>query len=331
MFIEQRVLTAQGWRWMAWEDYAIRDEAGSIVEIQAVGHDITARRQAEEKNLELQQQLFQAQKLESIGRLAGGIAHDFNNLLAIMVGMSSLTRDSLPAHSKERENLDEVLVAGQRARELVQQLLTFSRPDHQPRKPVLVQPVVHETIRLLRASLPSDVAIQPTLTVTPVTILANPVQLQQILLNLCLNAKDALAENGGIVTITLSYVARDARSADRATAAGKHRSYAEITVSDNGCGITPDVRPRIFDPFFTTKEEGKGNGMGLALVHAIVTTWGGRVEVDSEPKKGSTFRVYLPLIESTGKDDYTPEPALAEGGMEGTGGGRGDDRNTDYR
>jgi signal transduction histidine kinase len=246
---------------------------------------------SERKRLEAQ--LRQAQKMEAIGTLAGGIAHDFNNILTAILGYTELALDDLaPEHAAWRY-LGEVRKAGVRAKTLVQQILTFSRRTEQPRRPVALALLIEEALALLRASLPSTIAIEAELAVAVGPVLAEPTQLHQVLLNLCANAAHAMRATGGCLGVRLAAVEVGAGpgAAPPELAPG---AYACITVSDTGQGMAPEVLERIFEPFFTTKGPGEGTGMGLALVHGIVTNHGGAVQVASGVGQGTTFRVYLP-------------------------------------
>lgn len=309
---EYRMIAADGR--VVWLQDRVRviHEEGQPVKLRGLMVDITPRKHAEEELQKLQAQLVQVQKFEALGRLAGGIAHDFNNLLAIILGMTSLALDELPMQSSVRDNLDDVMKAGQRAKELVQQLLTFSRPNRGEPRPVLVQTVVNETLSFLRASLPANVKILSSLAREPLTVLADPIQLQQVLLNLCLNARDAMGEQGGELTLTLTSASMDPGSVSTPQAE-RQRPHVKLTVSDSGCGIAPEVLSKIFDPFFTTKPKGKGNGMGLAIVHGIVNSMGGVVTVESTPGRGSIFALFLPLVESSVSIPVREEAPVQQG------------------
>ena len=296
---EQRALTAEGWRWIAWEDYAIRDEHGQTVEIQAVGRDITDRKQAQAEKEKLQEQLFQARKLEALGTLAGGVAHDFNNILSSIMGFTELATDEVPEGTLARRNLEEVLKASRRAKTLVQQILIFSRPSQQTRQSTQPQPIIEEVLTFLRASLSPTIEIHSHLDQTAEPVAISATQLQQVLTNLCANAIQALGERGGVVEIRLQRTDVE----DNLTPMPKNLSpgpYMKITVRDTGCGMPPTIQERIFEPFFTTRPVGEGNGLGLAIVHGIVIGHGGRITVNSTPGEGTTFEVYLPASTNEG-------------------------------
>jgi len=295
--LEQRALTAESWRWLAWEDYAIRDEHGQTLEVQAVGRDITDRKQAQEEKEKLQEQLFQARKLEALGTLASGVAHDFNNILSAIMGFTELATDEVAEGTLARRNLEEVLKASRRAKALVQQILTFSRPGQQERQSTQPHLIIEEVLTFLRASLPSTIEICSHLdkTAGPVAISAS--QLQQVLTNLCANAIQALGERGGVVEIGLQRTDRedDLALTQKNLSPG---SYIKLTVRDTGCGMPPVLQERIFEPFFTTRPVGEGNGLGLAIVHGIVTGCGGGITVASTSGEGTTFAVYLPASDN---------------------------------
>lgn len=295
--LEQRALTTEGWRWIAWEDYAIRDEQGRTLEIQAVGRDITDRKQAEAEQQKLQEQLFQARKLEALGTLAGGVAHDFNNILSAIMGFTELAADDVPLETVAHRNLQEVLKASKRAKALVQQILTFSQPlGQQKTEPIQLHPIVEEVLTFLRASLPRTIELRRHLDEAAGSVSISPSQVQQVLSNLCHNAVQALSEQGGLLEVSLRQVevGRDSSRLRNNLHPGPH---LQLAVRDTGCGMSPEIQSRIFEPFFTTRRVGEGNGLGLAIVHGIVTGHGGAITVDSEVGKGTTFQVYLPVAE----------------------------------
>jgi PAS domain S-box-containing protein len=260
--------------------------------------DITARRQAEAERERLREQLFQAQKMEAIGTLAGGIAHDFNNLLGTILGYSEMALEDVPRDSAVHWNLQEILSAGKRARDLVRQILTFSRRTEHERQPIQLHLIISEALRFLRPSLPATIEIHQHYDTTASTILADPTQMHQVLMNLCTNAAYAMCETGGVLEVRLEAVEV---TADFATAHPplSPGPYARLTVQDTGHGMESDILEHIFEPFFTTKPVGEGTGLGLPVVHGIVANHGGAVTVTSVPRQGTTFHIYLPRFDNT--------------------------------
>ncbi len=263
----------------------------------------------------------EAQRLESLGTLASGIAHDFNNILAAVLGHASLALDPLPQGHPTGPHLQQIQVAGQRARQLVQQILAFGRRQPISAEALALRPVVEETIGLLRGSLPASVQIVARLSDEPICVLADAGQVQQVLMNLGTNAWHALPGGTGVITITLARLAAGAeptaQTAAIETAAEPTAAWAVMTVADNGVGMDQALRERIFEPFFTTQPPGQGTGLGLAIVHGIVAQQGGRVTVDSAPGRGSVFQVRLPLQNAAQQADKTaaaaPEPVNLTG------------------
>jgi two-component system, cell cycle sensor histidine kinase and response regulator CckA len=244
----------------------------------------------------LREQLLQAQKLEALGTLAGGIAHDFNNILFAMMGFTELALDECSDGSMVHANLEQVLIGGNRAKDLVRQILTFSRQADEVRQPIHIGPIFKETLKFLRASLPATVKIQHNIGSELGPILAHPTQIHQVLMNLCTNAAHAMRENGGKLTVTLDEAefSSDTGLPPAGLATGR---YLKLAVRDTGQGMSPDITERIFEPYFTTKKAGEGSGLGLAVVHGIVESHGGMIEVETEVQQGTTFRVYFPVID----------------------------------
>ncbi len=258
--------------------------------------DITSMKQTERERARLQHQLQHIQKLEAIGVLAGGVAHDFNNILSAIVGFTDLSLDDVAKGTILHSNLQEVRKASRRARDLIKQILAFSRQSTEERKPLEIAPIAKEVIKLLRASLPSTIEIRSNIRTDLGVILADPTEIHQVLMNLCTNAGQAMQEEGG--TLELNLARMTATSAFAASHPDLNAgSYLRLTVRDTGCGMRADIVQRIFDPYFTTKEKGHGTGLGLAVVHGIVKDLGGEIRVESEPGKGTSFEVYLPVFD----------------------------------
>ncbi|MBV5318877.1 MAG: PAS domain S-box protein, partial [Desulfobulbaceae bacterium] len=253
-----------------------------------IARNITERKQAEEERKQLQAQLVQAQKMEAIGTLAGGIAHDFNNILGAILGYTEIAIDSIAPDSIAINYLDKVMEASRRAAGLVKQILAFSRQTDTER--VVLQPalIVKEVIKLLRPSLPSTITIRRQIDTAVKPILADPTQLHQILMNLCTNAYHAMEQTGGILEITLKDCERSLQELPHQLQVHPGE-FVQLSVGDSGPGIAPEIRDKIFEPYFTTKEVGKGTGMGLAIVHGIVTGYGGFVTCESERGRGTVF------------------------------------------
>jgi PAS domain S-box-containing protein len=262
--------------------------------ISGTGRDVTDKFASLRTVANLQKQLAQAQKMESIGTLAGGIAHDFNNILFPMFGYLEMMLQDIPADSPTHRHLIEVFGAARRARDLIKQILTFSRQTEQELKPLKIQTIVAETMLLLKSTIPSTIAIRTDLNQDCGLVLADPTQIHQIVLNLCTNAYHAMQETGGSLTVTLApHEVTVADAKEWTIAAGP---YVRLQISDTGAGIEPGILGRIFDPYFSTKSKDKGTGLGLAVTHGIVKSHGGHISVYSMPGKGTTFTVYLPVV-----------------------------------
>ena len=247
--------------------------------------------------------LQQSQKMEAIGTLAGGIAHDFNNILSIILGYTDMAKEDAPPGLDYVEKLDIVLQAGQRAKDLIRQFFTFIQQAKVEKMPLRPQPIIKEVLKMLRSSLPATIEIQENISQDCGNIDADPTQLHQIIMNLCTNAFHAMELNGGILMVVLKV----ADSVPLELKEGKQdieKVFIDLSFSDTGQGIGPDIIDKIFDPFFTTKEKGKGTGLGLSTTYSIVKDHGGIITVDSQLNKGTTFHVYLPQI----KQETTPVP-----------------------
>ncbi len=242
--------------------------------------------------LDMEHQLRQAQKMEAIGTLAGGIAHDFNNILSAILGYSELALAELPPEASLRNKLEAIHSSGERARDLVTQILAFSRKDEQIRSMVELHLILEDTLKLLRPAIPTTIDIQTQIS-SNCRVLGDPSRIHQVIMNLCTNAYQAMLEAGGTLTISLSEVKMEGRAA--AITQLPSGSYCKLVISDTGVGIPSNNLERIFDPYFTTKEKGKGTGLGLAAVHGIVKSHGGAILVESQIMQGTSFQVYFPL------------------------------------
>jgi DNA-binding NtrC family response regulator len=249
--------------------------------------------EAEKRHLE--NQLRQSQKMEAIGTLAGGIAHDFNNVLSIILGNTELALAIMSSGHSARQNLERILTASLRAREMIQQLLSFSRKEASSRKPISLNRVITESLKLMRASLPTNIGIEWDICEVECTAIADTTQIHQIMLNLCTNAAHAMEPNGGTLTIRLAKVALEGNTAEMNDISPGN--YARLVVADTGHGIEKEIIDRIFEPYFTTKETGKGTGMGLSVVHGIIKGYGGTLRVFSRPGRYTEFHIYLPLAD----------------------------------
>jgi PAS domain S-box-containing protein len=268
--------------------HVVADPQGKPQYIEGIIEDITAR-----NNLE--KQMRQAQKMEAIGTLAGGIAHDFNNILASIFGFAEAAKMRYGKGQNVEKYFDEILDAGLRARSLIKQMLTFSRQTEVKKEAISIGPIIKETIKFLRASLPAMIEIKRTFQVDDGVVWADPTHIHQIVMNLCTNSAHAMREHGGILEICLDEVevsGEDGRL-DR-LAPGR---YVKLSVIDNGHGISPEIQERIFEPFFTTKPRGEGTGMGLAVIHGLVSDMGGAITVESSLGQGARFHVFLPELD----------------------------------
>ncbi len=292
----------------------VNDPEGGEPKLVAIGRDISERKRAERERELLEERLRQTTKMEAIGTLAGGIAHDFNNILAAIIGYSELITTGAEAESTAREYAGEIFTAGIRAKELVQQILAFSRHGEKELRPVRLQPIIQEALKMLRASLPATIEIVQDISPQCGAVLADPVQIHQVMMNLCTNAFHAMEEGGGQLKIVLSPIllAAGEDSENRGLAPGK---YLSLQVADTGTGMDSSIQDRIFDPYFTTKELGKGSGLGLSVVHGIVARCGGRISVASTPGKGATFTVLLPEIEADVPIEYGVETVARGSGQ----------------
>jgi signal transduction histidine kinase len=264
-----------------------------------IGPVLYARRERDvqqKKSRELESHLRQAQKMQSIGTLASGIAHDFNNILSSIMGYTSLAMEEVKKGTSLYDNLSEVQSAGNRAARLVQQILTISRPGEQEMESISIAPLIKETLKMVRSTIPSSIELKPYICSEPLIVRADATQLHQVLLNLVTNAGQSMVDENGVLEIRLEAVHCDAECGHRCPGMSPG-DYACITVSDTGQGIDAAHLDRIFEPYFTTREKGEGTGLGLFVVHGIVQSLKGCITVDSEIGQGTTFRVCLPLMQ----------------------------------
>lgn len=273
----------------------MENDEGSIV---VVAHDVSERKTLETK-------LRRSQKMEAMGTLAGGIAHDFNNILGVMMGYAEMCLERTGNEGANAQRLGEIIKAGRRASDLIRQILTFSRQEETELRPLDLGPAAKEIAKMLKASLPANIAFELRIADKLEPVMANLTQMHQVIMNLVGNAAQSMPESGGTITLSLSVADGEAEGPEAGELIAG-RSMILLQVSDTGSGIDPDILDNIFDPFFTTKKPGSGTGMGLSLVHGIVSSHGGAVTVDSAPGKGSTFNIYLPT--ATGREYAQPEP-----------------------
>ncbi len=295
--LEYRILHVSGEvRWVFEKGQGVFSDDGQQVSFEGVIIDITKRKRAEHETENLASRLQQAQKMEAVGTLAGGIAHDFNNILGAILGYTEMAKDDSQPGSTITRDLEKVLIAGERAKGLVQQILAFSRQSDA--ECIAFQPasVVKEAIKMLRPTLPTTIEINQDIDPATGLIFADPTQINQILMNLCTNAFHAMEKTGGKLDITLkeTHLSSEDLVDEPNVEAG---TFIQISICDSGPGIAPDIKDKIFDPYFTTKETGKGTGLGLSIVHGIAKSYGGFISLYSELGEGTAFHVFLPVIE----------------------------------
>ena len=292
-------------RWMMSRIDIVKNAEGEHTGYIEILYDISDRKAAEEQKALLEAQLRRTRKMESIGTLAGGIAHEFNNMLGIIIGNAELALLELPEGNSAHHNLQEILAAGIRAREVVKQLLDFSRKTDGALKPLHLSPVIKKSLKLVRSSIPVTIEMHQDISAEYDTVKADATRISQVLINLCANAAHAMEDDGGVLNVGLDNI-----MLGESDCVGHPelvpKKYLRLTVADSGSGMSPDVMARVFDPFFTTKEIGKGVGLGLSVVHGIVKEHGGDITVESEAGKGTTFSVLLPVIEAAAEQEAEP-------------------------
>jgi len=310
---EELIFTRKDGREVIAEINAFPTRIKNKIQLLAIARDITERKQSEKEKKQLEDKLNRAQKMEAIGTLAGGIAHDFNNILTAIIGFTEMALQDAGKGTTLERNLHAVRKAGYRAKDLVKRILTFSRYTDQELRPVQVNSIVNEVMKLIRATMPSTIEIKQNIE-SDSAIMADPVQVHQVLMNLCTNAGHAMMKYGGVLEVSLTDVELDAAFLKEHPEMNPGH-HIKLTVSDTGHGIFPENIDRIFDPYFTTKAHGEGTGLGLSVVHGIVKSYKGGITVMSKPGKGTTFDIFLPII--------VVDPVLDEGSDEPLPTGKG--------
>ena len=297
------------------EDRLLRDKSGQIIGIRSTVEDITERRQTQEALQKSEEQLRQWQRVEAIGRLAGGVAHDFNNLLMTIKGCSELLLNAFDRRDPRREEVEEILKAGERATSLTRQLLAFGRRQVLQPQVLDLNSLVMNMDKMLRRLIGEDIQLVTVLDQELWSVKVDPGMIEQVVMNLAVNSRDAMP-NGGKLTIETANIVHDENYASRHISM-KPGYYVMVAVSDNGCGMDKETQSHLFEPFFTTKEKGKGSGLGLSTVYGIIKQSGGNIWTYSEPGQGTTFKIYLPRVEKTARV-YKPQvgPAIVPGGTE---------------
>lgn len=313
-WVEHRLLCKDGsWKWILDRGMIVsRDDGNKPLRMIGTHTDISRRVEAEEARRNLESELRQSQKLEAIGTLAGGIAHEFNNILTVILGNLELAQQELSPGHPALESLTQIHKSGERARDLVQQILIFSRRQTQRFKTVRLNVIVAEALKLLKATIPARVALRATLTEKPLHICADEPQIHQILINLCINAWQAMEEQRGHIDVVLDEVIIDSNR-DLSAPGLEPGSYAHLVVRDDGKGMDDAVRQRIFEPFFTTKPVGQGTGLGLAVVHGIVQAHSGAITTRSQPGHGTSFELFFPIVDELVESPATSERSVISG------------------
>lgn len=282
----------------------LASSANAMVKKQKEAEQRRLEAETEKQNVEMK--LRQGQKMEAIGTLAGGIAHDFNNILSVILGYAEMAKEDVLPDSEVAEYMEEINIAGNRAKNLVQQILAFSRQSKVERIILEPQPIIKEVLKMLRSSIPSTILIKEDISPECGTIEADPMQLYQVMMNVCTNAFHAMEESGGMLRVQLQVAEKV--PTELVDVEHSKEAFIELIISDSGYGVKTEIIDKIFDPFFTTKEQGKGTGMGLAIAYGIIRDYGGTITVESEVRKGSTFHIYIP--QSKNKATSPPEPVI---------------------
>lgn len=298
--------------WIQMDVQADRTDAGKVIQWRLVLVDIDDRKQEEAERKRLEEQLLQSQKMESIGTLAGGIAHEFNNLLMIIMGNHDLIAEKMPKSNPIFENLKAARTAGYRAREVVSQLLDFSRKSPVAKKKLDLVPVISKTLKLIRSLIPANIDIQKDMADHLDVVFADATQVHQVMINLCGNAAEAMREQGGILSIRVCNETLDKHTVKNHPTLKPGR-HVKIVIRDTGQGMEPETLVQIFDPYFTTKPVGSGTGMGLAVVYGIVDQHRGEITADSRPGKGSVFTLRLPSHVGSENSKNKPHVTLPTG------------------
>ena len=284
-------------RWLMGKGNPVRDSDGKVIKYVGITLDITEQKRAEAEKSKLESRIRKSERLDTIGTLAGGIAHDFNNILTPILGYAEMGKMKVPEDNPLHEYFSEIRQAAERAQNLVSQILTFGKAEESEPSIVSIKSIVEEALKLLRPSIPSTIAIEKHIDPLCRNILADPSKIHQVIVNLCTNAYQAMETSGGTLTIKLEEIALDGSSMKMLPELQEKR-YAKLTISDTGCGMDQMTMERIFEPFFTTKPVNKGTGLGLPVVHGIISGYRGTITAESQPGKGSSFHIYLPVIET---------------------------------
>ena len=286
--------------WVAWANKAVYDLKGDIKEFLCIGNDITERKS-------LEKQLKQSQKMEALGTLSGGIAHEFNNLLGIIIGNTELALDDVPEWNPAKDCLEEIRTASLRAKDVVRQIMSFARQTSAQRKPIQISTIIQESLKLIGTTIPTTIEINRQIRCESELILANPIEINQILMNLCTNSVHAMSDQTGILEVGLEAIALDSNSA-RQYEDLKPGEFVKLTVKDTGHGIRTNIIDKIFDPYFTTKDVDVGLGMGMAIVYGIVKKHDGAIKINSAVNKGTIVECLFPIIKDAGELQVVETP-----------------------